>query len=147
MYVGTCMYVKGKRSKCPTEMRWSSEYGVCVWESVCVWGVRCYFQGQLDMWLTASQLLSRPSLEFRWGYGIAGYFPGVYISQIFRNDNFREDYTHEVATLGTWVWFSIKNSQKLILQTLAISKYIPHENKPTLRILHFALRMHPEIYE
>ena len=31
----------------------------------------------------------------------AGYFRGVYILRI------REDCTHEVAMLGTWVWFSI----------------------------------------
>ena len=43
---------------------------------------------------------------FQW-YSIVGYFRGVYILRILRNENFREDCTREVTTLGTWVWFSI----------------------------------------
>ena len=31
----------------------------------------------------------------------------IIISRISWNENFREDCTHKVATLGTWVWFSI----------------------------------------
>ena len=44
-------------------------------------------------------------------YHIAGYFRGVYISRISRNENFCEDCTREVAALGTWVWFSINFAQ------------------------------------
>ena len=37
-------------------------------------------------------------------YLIASYFQGMYISQ---TENFHEVCTRKVATLGTWVWFSI----------------------------------------
>ena len=37
---------------------------------------------------------------------VVGYFREVYM-YILQNETFCEDCTHEVATLGTWVWFSI----------------------------------------
>ena len=48
------------------------------------------------------------SESFHWAkpaeFRVAGYFQGVYIFCEFREmKNFREDCTHEVPTLGTWV--------------------------------------------
>ena len=43
-------------------------------------------------------------------YRIVGYFQGVCI---LRNENFCKDCTCEVATLDTWVWFSINFAKKI----------------------------------
>ena len=63
---------------------------------------------------------------------IVGYFRGVYILlRISQNENFREDCTHKVAALGTWVWFSI-NFAKIINSVnccnFKIVKYTALEN-------------------
>ena len=63
---------------------------------------------------------------------IAGYFRGVYISRISRNENFREDCTSEVAMLVHGCGFQLI-SQKLILRIVAISKFAKNpslENNP-----------------
>ena len=57
------------------------------------------------------------------------YFQGVYISRISQNENFCDDCTWKVTTLGTcmWVWFSIN---------LAKINFINRRNFEIREILH-----------
>ena len=71
---------------------------------------------------------------------IAGYLRGVYISRISQNENFREDCTREVATLGTctWVWFSINYAKINSTKSKEFQnsrKYISFENNPLYGVI------------
>ena len=75
-------------------------------------------------------------------YCIVGCFQGVYILRISGHENFCEDCTCEVTTLGTWVWFSIIftkiNSTNRSNFEINFAKYTPLENNPLCGIINIA---------